>query len=225
MKIDFAIIHNDKNESEIKDILNKIILNPSIVTSITCPFFYIKSCKTIVKNTIPISCLIDYPLGIADLKTRLFAVQQAHKAGVSYIDICMPQNLASNRRYEKIRDDVKNINDYCQSVNIIPRYILEYRVFNHNCLKKICEIFDTNNISNVFTSSMYFLDDLSDNLIASVFLYENSKNLNIYTTGNMWTKKHFDLAYKTGLYGARVSSAQSLDILGAILSEKRDKLK
>lgn len=225
MKIDFSIIHNDKNESEIREILNTINHYPGIVTSITCPFFYIKACKSIVKNATPISCLIDYPLGISDLKTRLCAVEQANKAGVSYIDICMPQNLAANRKYEKIREDVKIISEYCQSVNLIPRYILEYRVFNHNCLKKICEIFDDNSINNVFTSSMYFLDDLADNLIASVFLYENSKNLNIYTTGNMWTKKHFDLAYKTGLYGARVSSVQSLSILSSILSEKRDNLK
>jgi deoxyribose-phosphate aldolase len=225
MKIDFAIIHNDKNESEVRNILNQILKYPGVISSITCPIFYVKTCKTVIQNTIPISCLIDYPLGISDLKTRLCALEQAHKAGVQCVDVSMPQNLAANRKYEKIREDVKNIGDYCQSVGLKPRYILEYRIFNHTCLKKICEIFDNNNISQVFTSSMYFLDDLADNLIASVFLHENSKNLSIYTTGNMWTKKHFDLAYKTGIYGARVSSVQSLSILSGILSEKNDKLK
>lgn len=225
MKIDFAIIHNDKNETEIRDSLNQIIKYPGVISSITCPVFYTKSCKSITKGSIPISCLIDYPLGIADLKTRLFAVEQAHAAGAQAVDISMPQNLAANRKYDKIRDDVQTITEYCRSVGMEPRYILEYRIFNHTCLKKICEIFDTNNISQIFTSSMFFIDDLADNLIASVFLHENSKNLHVYTTGNMWTKKHFDLAYKAGIYGARVSSVRSLSILNDIISEKHDKSK
>jgi hypothetical protein len=74
----------------------------------------------------------------------------------------------------------------------------------------------------VFPSSSYFLDDLSDNLIASVFLHENSKDINIYCTGNAWTDKHFNIIEKTGLYGIRVSSLPSLKILANILGEKNN---
>jgi hypothetical protein len=39
---------------------------------------------------------------------------------------------------------------------------LEYRVFDHHCLKKICEILDTFGIKKVFPSTGYFIDNLAD---------------------------------------------------------------
>jgi deoxyribose-phosphate aldolase len=223
MKIDFAITHTDRNEAEIKDLLSKLSVFKQYVNSITCSYYYLKLLTSFIQETdISLGCVVDYPLGISDLKSRKLAVEQAHKAGAMIIDITMPQNLVANRKYDKIREDVKVMSDYCNENGLTLRYILEYRVFDHQCLKKLCEIFDSFNMRYVFPSSSYFLDDLSDNLIASVFLHENSKDINIYCTGNAWTDKHFNIIEKTGLYGIRVSSLPSLKILANILGEKNN---
>lgn len=222
MHIDFAIIDTDNNEAETKTLISSILSESIKVNTITCSHFYIKSIRSIVGDKeIPISCLIDFPSGISDIKTRKTAVEQAHKSGATMVDIVMPQNLASNRKYDKIREDLKVITEYCVDNNIKARYILEYRTFDHHCLKKLCEILDTFNIKDVFPSTGYFLDNLADNLIASVFLYENSKNINIYCTGNAWTEQHFGIIEKTGLYGIRVFSKFALKNLTKILVEKR----
>jgi deoxyribose-phosphate aldolase len=208
MYIDFAIIDTEINETSAKNLINEIVSYP--VNSITVPYYLVKPIKNLVPDKIVVSCLIDYPLGISDPKTRKCAIEQAIKAGATALDLVMPQNLAANRKYDKIRDDVKVSVDLCKANNIEPRYILEYRVFDHHCLKKICEIFETHNVTHVYPSTGYFLDNLADNILASIFLYQNSKDLKVVCTGNTWTEKHFETMVKSGLFGYRTTSIHSL---------------
>lgn len=206
MIIDYCLSSGDIDETEAKQHI-KLACEYNFIYSITVPYYLVKTAKQIIGNkSIVLSCLIDYPLGLSDTKTRCCAVEQALACGVDYIDICMPQNLASNRKYDKIREDTKNI------ISLTPnlRYILEYRRFDHNCLKKICEIFDNFNIKHVFPSSGFFIDNISDNILASIFLYKNSKEINILCSGNVWNDQHFDLIKKSGLLGFRTSSINAI---------------
>jgi len=207
MYIDFALIDTEINEAEARALVTEI--QSCEVNSITLPYYLLKSVKSLINQTTQVSCLIDFPLGISDLKTRRCAVEQAIKAEVNLLDVAMPQNLAANRKYDKIRDDIKNIIEIADNKATI-RYILEYRMFDHHCLKKICEIFETFNIHYVFPSTGFFLDNLADNILASIFLYQNSKDLNVVCTGNGWTDKHFETIGKSGLFGFRTSSIHSL---------------
>jgi deoxyribose-phosphate aldolase len=222
MFIDFAITDTEITDSGAKDLVKEALLYK--IHSVTLPHYLIKSVKSIVsENFIDISCFIDYPLGISDLKTRLCALQQAFKANATCIDITMPQNLASNRKYDKIREDVKNCTEYCRENNLNIRYILEYRMFDQHCLKKICEILEQNGANYIFPSTGYFLDNLADNILASIFLYQNSKNINVLCTGNMWTQKHFETMKKSGLSGFRTNSINSLKNFTIFNSEDRQK--
>lgn len=207
MYIDFAITSTDISEAEAKKLIQDIADYP--VSSITAPIYLIKYLKPITNKQL-LSCFIDYPLGVSDIKTRRCAIEQAHKAGATAIDIAMPQNLAANRKYDKIREDIRSAQEFCQENNIQIRYILEYRVFDHHCLKKICEIFEAHKILHVYPSTGFFLDNLADNILASIFLYQNSKDLNVICSGNLWTDKHFDTILKSGLFGFRTTSIHSL---------------
>lgn len=209
MYIDFALTDTEINESVAKDTIKHIIDN-SYVNSITLPIYFTKLIKPYINNGLDFSCLVDYPLGISDTKSRVCAVNEAIGVGYNTIDITMPQNLAANRKYDKIRDDIKNITEAVSEKRVNVRYILEYRKFDHHCLKKICEIFENLNIHYVFPSSGYFLDNISDNIIASIFLYKNSKNLKIISTGNIWLDKHFESLMNSGLFGFRTSSIYTL---------------
>lgn len=227
MHIDFALPYVDTNDTEVKQVVSDVLSYQSTVGSITASHYYLKTIKNIIitKNSgVGLSCLIDYPIGVSDTKSRLISIEQAHKAGANMVDITMPQNLASNRKYDKIREDTKILSEYCLELSMIPRYVLEYRIFDHHCLKKMCEILDGFNIRHVFPSTAYFVDNLSDNLIASVFLYENSKDINIYATGNAWTDKHFSIIEKTGLFGMRITSLPALRGLLEILRKKQNRL-
>jgi deoxyribose-phosphate aldolase len=205
MYIDFAIIDADLDEKKAKEQISEVVICG--VNSITIPYYLIKPCKNLVNlNIHDLSCFIDFPLGISDTKTRRFAVEQAILAGVNSVDIAMPQSLATNRKYDKIREDIKNIKEVCEEKGVKIKYILEYRIFDHKCLKKICEIFDSSEIQYIYPSTGFFLDNLADNLIASSFLHQNSKELNIVCSGDCWLDKHFDMIYRSGIHGFRTFS-------------------
>lgn len=210
MQIDYQIADIDITDAEVKELVKEIVSLHG-VSSITAPYYLIKVIKGIVESKqIPISCSIDYPLGISDSKTRLTAIDQAAKIGANFVDIVMPQNLASNRKYDKIREDLKSTTELCKTHNIEPRYLLEYRVFDHHCLKKICEILDDFNVKQIFPSTGFFIDNLADNIIAASFLHQNSKNLEIFCSGNLWSDKHFDLINKANIFGIRINSIHTL---------------
>lgn len=209
MYIDFAIIDTEINEAAARDTM-KYLVDNNCINSITIPIYFTKLIKPFMNNGLDFSCLIDYPLGISDTKTRLCAVKEAVSSGFNTVDISMPQNLVTNRKYEKIRDDIRSISEICCEKKTNIRYILEYRKFDHHCLKKICEIFENMDIKYVFPSSGYFIDNISDNIIASVFLYKNSKNLKIISTGNIWLDKHFESLINSGLFGFRTSSIHTV---------------
>ena len=102
MYIDYAFLKTDTTDSEAKDILKEII-SLNTVNSITCPNYLIKNVKQLIsEHDIKLSCFVDFPLGISDSKTRLCSVEQAAKNGVNFVDLVMPQNLATNRKYAKI---------------------------------------------------------------------------------------------------------------------------
>lgn len=210
MYIDFALIDTETNEAEARDVIKKVIDHNS-VNSITVPFYFAKLIKPFINNGLDFSCLIDYPLGISDPKTRICAVKEAIDVNFNTIDVSMPQNLAANRKYDKIREDINSIVEIAKDKNVNIRYILEYRKFDHFCLKKICEIFENLGVKYVFPSTSYFLDNLADNILASIFLYNNSKDLKIICTGNVWTDKHFDTMIKSGLFGFRTTSTHTLN--------------
>lgn len=212
MFIDFAIIDTDINEVSAKDTI-KHIADLGLADSITVPHFFIKPAKHFIANkNIRLSSFIDFPLGISDSVGRASSIKNTIASGVDAIDICMPQNLAANRKYSKIREDIQTtiaIKD-AANLSVDIRYILEYRKFDHYCLKKICEIFDSFGIQYVFPSTGYFIDNLADNILASIFLYQNSKDIKVISTGNAWQDKHFETLIKSGLYGFRTSSIHAL---------------
>lgn len=209
MYIDFAFTDTTISENDAKDTV-KHLIDRSYVNSITVPIYFTKLIKPHLNSGLDLSCFVDYPLGISDLKTRITGIKEAITLGFNTIDVSMSQNLAANRKYDKIREDIKNITDITIEKKINIRYMLEYRKFDHYCLKKICEIFESFNVEYVFPSSGLFLDNITDNIIASVFLYKNSKNLKIISTGNIWLNKHFESIINSGLFGFRTSSINTL---------------
>lgn len=210
MFIDYNLIDPVITDVEVKDIIKELSSFKLVNTITSTPYFLKIIQSNIDTKDIGLSCIIDYPLGISDAKTRLSTIEYAAKNGATIVDMVMPQNLAANRKYDKIREDIKNALEICKGNNIEFRYILEYRVFDHHCLKKMCEILDSFEVKKVFPSSGYFIDNLADNLIALTFLHQNSKDLEIICSANVWNNKHFELLNKSNVFGIRISYIEIL---------------
>lgn len=200
----------------IKDHINKI----SDISTIIIPQYFVKLCRGLLDSHKKVSVLIDYPLGMSDIKSRSLAAASAIKNGADYVDIMLPASYLTNRKYDKIREDIKS-----QKENINPsriRYILEYRTFDHNYLKKMCEILVGAEINTIIPSSGYRIDNLADFIIASEFLKSHFGQLNIILSSNFWNTNQFEMITNQKFYAARSSSVDILkDFINFNINHKK----
>jgi deoxyribose-phosphate aldolase len=195
-------------EYAIKNGINNIALHPYSITST----------KNLHPN-INISCQLDYPYGLSDIKSRNFMVTQACKSGASTIDIVSPNKILTNRKYDKFREDIRSNLEICKEHSVSLRYILEYRVFSHEVLAKVCQILKTLEINTVLPSSGIFLDDINDNLIVCNFLNTKS-GINVICNGNIYTAKHIQNTMLSTNNGLRLYYKNSIDLYNQYVAIK-----
>lgn len=206
--IEYALYDLDTTEQDIKQ--NVEIASKIGVNCISVPYSFIKLVKGLVadKNII-VSTAIDYPLGILDSGTRNTAIKTAINNGAEKIEIVLQNNYLTTRKYDKIRHDIKSNTDITNEYKIPLFYHLEYRVFTHQSLIKSCEILQEFGIHNVYPSTGYMLDDIEDNMIASIIL-KTKTNINTIISGNIWTKSHFECFMKHKFSSIRINNINSL---------------
>lgn len=211
--IEYACHDYSLNESEVEANVvaaTKFHINTISVLPYSLPS--IKNLSSIKDKNIGIACVADFPGGNCDSKSRNFLISQLCKQNVNFIDVMIPTKIITNRKYDKFREDIRSNLEICNEHNIQLRYILEYRVYNHEILAKVCQILVDFGIKTVFPSSGMMLDDISDNLIACNFLMTKSK-INTICTGNVYHEKHASLIKNIdNLYGIRFFNLSSLAI-------------
>lgn len=202
--IDYACYDYSINEIEVEqNIVSAIKLGVNNVSILPYSINSLKNVPLIKEKNTKIYVAADFPFGLSDLKTRNFLVSQLSKHNIHGIDLFIPTKIISNRKYDKFREDVKTNLEICQENNIDLRYILEYRVYSHEVLAKVCQILLSFGINVILPSSGLMIDDISDNLIACNFLTTKSKIKSI-CTGNCYTQKQAKIVNdNTQLYGIR----------------------
>lgn len=217
MLLEYINYSPDFSDNEFNNFIME--LSPSIST-VVLPIYFAKNAKNKIKTDCRVSCLIDFPLGISDIGSRFEACKFAIKNKCDAIDIVMQPNLLANRKYDKIREEVKNLKTYCDDNNTEIRYILEYRAFDHHCLKKACEILLNTNITTISLSTGYGIDVLSDFIIASKFLSSTqTSDINIILTANFWSDKHIETILKNGFKTVRSGYIKNLKYLANFLKK------
>jgi deoxyribose-phosphate aldolase len=213
MQIEYSYYDITLKDSELIDHINKIIKFDPKVISVLPP--HVKTLKTLLSSntSISISTPIDFPLGILDLQSRLAIAEACIKNGASILDMVCPGYLLCNRKYDKFREDIKSMQELCFNHNIEIRYILEYRQFNYELLYKIAQILHSLDIKTIYPASGYFLDDISDNILASALIGKKVPNINIICNGNIWNNSQVKMAKNSKIYGLRVNSLNALKLL------------
>jgi deoxyribose-phosphate aldolase len=197
---------------ELIEIINKVI-KFDLKTISVLPS-YLKTLKSILSNTdIAASAPIDFPLGTMDLKSRLSVAENCIKNGASILDVVCPTHLLCNRKYDKFREDIKEMQSLCSNSNLEIRYVLEYRQFSYELLYKVAQILYDFNITTIYPASGYLIDDISDNITASALINKKVPNINIICNGNIWNDNQIKMAKKSKIYGLRVNSLNALELI------------
>lgn len=212
MYIDYCCYDYSINEVETTNNISKAIkLGIKNIFILPYTINYIK--QDHINNSINFGCPVDFPYGLSDLKTRNFAVENLAKSKkIKYIDLMIPTKTITNRKYDKFREDIKSNLDICNQHDSILRYVLEYRVYSHEVLNKICQILKTFEINTVLPSTGMMLDNINDNIIACKFLQSKSK-INTICNGNIYLPKHVELIKNSQINALRISNIFSADLI------------
>lgn len=218
--LEYALYDMDLDEEEVG---NNITLAKELkVNCVSVPFFYTKLARSLLKNdAIITSTSIDYPLGLSDTKSRNTAVSQAILNGAQKIELVIQNNYLSNRKYDKIRQDIKSNLDICQSKDVDLYYYLEYRIFTHHSLIKACDILKEFSLNTVYPSTGHKIDNIDDNIIASVLLTQKT-NIKTIFTGNVWTKNHIEKLNNSNISSIRSNNIHSIALLREEISQTKN---
>lgn len=212
MNLEYCYYDITLKDSELLEIVSKVVKFNLRSISVLPP--YLKSVKSLLSNTkIALSCPIDFPLGIMDLSSRLTVAENCIKNGAAILDVVCPAYLLCNRKYDKFREDIKEMQNLCSNSNLEIRYILEYRQFSYELLYKVAQILCDFNIKTIYPSSGYFIDDIADNITASALINKKVPDINIICTANIWNNNQIKIAKKSKIYGLRVNSLNALELI------------
>lgn len=205
MYIEYYINNIDEKDIDIKNQIDSI--KSSLITKniISTPYYS----KLIKKNfsNFKVGCFLDYPIASNDPASRADIIKNIIKHNIDYIAITLPFYYLVNRKYDKLRDDIKK--NFEASENKEIRYILEYRKFDHQILAKACEILMMGGINTVYVASGFFIDSLEDNIIACSYLHKKT-SINTIINGNCWTNQQVVQILKSNMFGF---SGNNLSIL------------
>jgi len=165
----YDIDSNEKETQENIDIANQYM--PAVISVLPQ---YVKNIKKIIPQYIRLSTIIDYPFGLSDTLSREHAVRTAIDNGIDNIEIICPNYFLCNRKYDRFRLEVDKIKLLCSTNNINIRYILEYKLYTLDILQKIAAILSTKNITNIYPSSSYSLDNISDNILVAMMIIKKT---------------------------------------------------
>lgn len=210
MEIIYSCYDIATNEEELKTNIAEIIKLG--VKNVACFPNYIK-CSKAVDPTIKTFCAVDFPFGLQDLKSRISAVEYAIKNGADVIELVAPTFFLCNRKYDKFREDIKNIVNICLQSNVEIRYILEYRSFTYELLYKASQILLENGVKTIYPSSGILLDDINDNLIAIAMITKKVADIKILATGNVWNASQVSNIKKANINGIKVNSVNAINLL------------
>jgi deoxyribose-phosphate aldolase len=211
MITEYSLYDISMSDEEVRQNLKKV--SDFNISTVSVLSNHVKIARGILNDTVKISTPIDYPLGILDSKTRISSMESAIKQGVDIINITASPYLLCNRKYDKFRDDIKINLELVQKYNVSLRYILEYRVFTYELLYKVAQILINCGIDTIYPSTGYLLDDINDNILASVLINKKVPMINIICNGNIWNIGQIQNVYKTNLYGIKVNSINALKLL------------
>jgi deoxyribose-phosphate aldolase len=213
MLLEYSYYDIASNDTEIQKNLTEALKHKIQTISVLPP--YSRLIKSMVSNTMKVSCPIDYPLGVLDIKSRLSVIDFCLKNNVDIIEAVCPAQLLCNRKYDKFRDDIKQLTNLCSSVNVELRYVLEYRQYSYELLYKVAQILYDFNVQVIYPSTGYSLDDISDNIIASALINKKVPNINIICNSNFWNNNHLKMIKNNQLYGLRINSLNGLQLINS----------
>jgi deoxyribose-phosphate aldolase len=202
------------NDIEVKQNVAKAVkLSVDVVSVLPS---YLRAIKNLLKDSETIlSTVIDYPFGLSSIESRRVETENALKAGAKMIELVAPNHALCNKKYDKFRKDINEQKALCDRHNAELRYVIDYRTYTEYMLYKITTMVAAHQIDTIYPSNNYMLDNIVDNLIASMMIAKKVPYINVIVNGNAWNEKQLNLIQKTDIYGYKTNNILTLEALSS----------
>jgi deoxyribose-phosphate aldolase len=201
------------NDVEVKENVSKAVSLSTDVVSVLPG--YLRVAKNIIKNTnVTLSTVIDYPFGLSSIDARKAETTNALKSGAKIIELVAPNHALCNKKYDRFRKDINEQKSLCDRHDAELRYIIDYRTYTEYMLFKICSMVAAHQVDTIYPSNNYMLDNIVDNLIASMMIAKKIPYINVIVNGNAWNEKQLNLILNNDkIYGYKTNNILTLEHL------------
>ena len=190
---------------DFNDLLEVLFLcDTNGVDVISVPISFLKYKQRFTVKAKP-ACLVDFPLGMGSLRTRLAYCIEAVNLGAEILDIsCNPFHV-NNMQKSNVRKDVLSIATFCKERDVIPRYILSHKEYSLREYVNLCSILYECGIKSVITHDGVSVDDPTDNLIAAEQVMKHVP-IEVVPGSRMFEPEHLGLIENTDIHSIRICS-------------------
>lgn len=205
--LEFAC-YNEKYSAEVKkQVFSAINMG---VAGISIPYIFLSDITSIIHDGISVSCPIDYPRGMSDIKLRNHATIKAIHSGATSIDLVANTTLYINGKVREFYDDIKSHINICDQNNITLRVMVDYRNLDTgDLLTKVFQGLSYCGVEYGFVSTGYHVDDFMDNLIMSKIVNKHSE-INMICNGNIYLPEHYESLSNSDVFGIRFHNINAI---------------
>mgnify|MGYP002639335485 FL=1 len=202
IKIEVCLFDGYKDFDELLEVL--FICDQNCVDVISVPISFLSYKQRFTKNATP-ACLVDFPLGMGSLRTRLAYCIEAVSLGAEILDIPVNPFHVQNMQKTNIKKDVSSIAAFCKERGVKPRYILNHKEYSMKEYVHLSSWLYSCGVKTLITHDGVTVDDPIDNLIAAGQVLKNIP-LEVIPGSRMFETEHLDILTGTEIESIRVCS-------------------
>ncbi len=202
------------NESNYSSVLECIFnsANSNVDTICTPSGLLSRIDESLIKEHLTFSAIVDYPYGLSDTNIRIHDIILARRRGAKSIDLVINRNDLESKNLASIRKDFKACLSACHEYAISLRPVIEYRVSDWPFLMDLCYSLKSNCSSEIVIGTGTMVDDIIDNIICCKTI-EDQIGMPVVSCSPILSQDHYDIFYKSNIYGIRIKSYKILDNL------------
>ena len=136
-KVDHTLLKPEATWPQIRTLCDEAIANHCASVCInTC---YVKQAVEYMAGRVPVCCVVGFPLGAMDTKSKAFEAKTAIENGASEVDMVINVGALKDGKYDFVRSDIQTLKEVCGK-DIVLKVIIETCLLTDEEKVKACEL-------------------------------------------------------------------------------------
>lgn len=102
---------------------------------------YVSTCADLLKDSdVKVAAVVGFPLGACTTASKVFETEEACKDGAREIDMVLNVGMFKDRRYDDVRDDIRDVVTTAEQYQAIVKVILETCLLTPEEIEEACRL-------------------------------------------------------------------------------------